>query len=711
MHKQPLFLALMAALSQAVEPARAEDAAESTALPEVVVKSAAEQEEFRAGTISSGSKFEADPRDVPQAVSVVNDQLIESQSSFSLRDALKNVAGLTVAAGEGGRTGDSITLRGFAANSDNYLDGVKDMGQYVRDTFFIEQVEVLKGPSSMLFGRGSTGGVINQISRKPRRADAPAFLETEASYGSFDFKRLSMDAGGPLTDGVQARVSAVMQDAGSFRNFNFTDRQGIAPSLAFDLGARTRLTLQGLLQEEDSVFDYGVPMYRGRPADVPVEQFYGYTDDRLQKYETRIGTAILSHKFSDSFSLRNTLRLGDYSRLYRTHLFGAVNETDPANPTVGRSQALRRGSQESLINTTDFQLKAPLGKLPNTLVFGVEAGREDFSYRASDSSGTSPISIFNPQLTPSVGAGRANDFAGAKGRDVETTTLGAYVMDQLEFVPGWKAVAGIRYDSFKAEQDDVSNDANDRSRTDRMWSPRLGLIWQPGDTQSYYLSYGESFNPSAEGYSLSATSQPLDPEENRNFEIGAKLDFLDGRLGLDTALFRLEKNKARTNTDDPTVQVLAGQQHTNGFELELTGRPTTRWNLRLAYAFLDARVDESNNTAVGSVSDVSQPLEGKVPVNVPKHSGALWSVFQATPHWSLGGGVFFASSRYTDSVNEVKLPGYARWDAVLSYTQPRWALQLNAYNLFDTVYYESGQVRSALPGTPRSVLGTLRLAF
>lgn len=234
-------------------------------LPDIEV-TAPPENAYKSDAATVGSKIEMPIRDIPQSVSVVKEELIESQNAFSLRDALKNVSGLTIAAGEGGRTGDSITLRGFAAHSDTYLDGVKDNGQYFRDTFFLERIEVLKGSSSILFGRGSTGGVINEVSKKP----LPETLAIgDFTYGSFDFKRATLDVGAAPLDTVALRLNGLWQDADSFRDFNFTDRWGVAPAVKLTVGPDTDLTFNFLHQEEDSVFDYGVPMFRGEPAEYP----------------------------------------------------------------------------------------------------------------------------------------------------------------------------------------------------------------------------------------------------------------------------------------------------------------------------------------------------------------------------------------------------------------------------------------------------------
>jgi catecholate siderophore receptor len=292
----------------------------------------------------------------------------------------------------------------------------------------------------------------------------------------------------------------------------------------------------------------------------------------------------------------------------------------------------------------------------------------------------------------------------------QTQTYAGYVLDQFELSPQWKLLAGARYDVFEAEQDDLLNDDNDLSRTDRQWSPRGGIVWQPTESQSYYFSYGTSFNPSAESYSLSAATANLPPEKNRNFEIGGKFDLFDGRLSATAALFRLEKTNARTaDANDPNLTVLAGEQRTDGFELGLAGEILPRWDVSLTYAYLDAEMAKSNSTAVGSVSGQRKSLEGMTPINVPKHSGVAWTSYHLTDNWEIGGGVFYATKRFTDSVNEVELPGYARLDAVLAYHQKHYDVQLNVFNLADTVYYESGQARSALPGVPIS--GQLSVRF
>jgi len=715
--------ALWVALAALPAFAQAEGAAnvsQEATLPEVKVTAPDDGDSnFHKSKTSVATKTETDIRDIPQSVSVVTQELIESQRAFNLRDALRNVSGLTIAAGEGGRTGDSITLRGYAASSDMYLDGVKDNGQYNRDTFFMEKVEVLKGASSVMFGRGSTGGVINQVSKQ---ADGVTRMEANVSYGSFDNQRVTVDLGTALNDVVSVRLNALWNDADSFRDNNFTRRQGFAPSVRFDFTDKTNLTLNYLYQTEDSVFDYGVPMFRGKPADVSTRKFFGFKDDSLQQYETNIATAIFKHDFSDEFSFKNTLRYGDYYRKYRTNLISAVGN-NPALATFGTatySQALRDSHQQNLYNQADFVLKKPVFGMANTLAFGAEYGEEDYDFRSKNSAfGTTPTrySIFNGVFPDSVGAGRADDFSGvlATNRRASAVTNAAYVQDELSITEQWKVLAGVRYDDFRLNQTDLVATANSKFDSGNYaWSPRTGLVWQPSKAQSYYVSYGESFNPTTEQFALIATQKEskLKPETNSNIEIGAKLEVAP-KLNLTAAIYRLEKDNARTTNTVTSLVTLDGKQRTDGFELGLAGEIASNWNISMAYAYMDAKVLESETTANSSV-DVTKlniPVKGKVPQNVPKNSGTVWTTYKFMENWEAGGGVYAVGSRFTDNVNEVELPGYMRLDGMVAYHQPKYDVQLNLYNLLDKKYYESGQVRSALPGIPLSGMLTLSLRY
>lgn len=683
-------------------PPEENPAAETYTIPETTV-TGEEEQEYKADSATTATKTDTPIRDIPQSVSVVTEKLVESQNAFSLRDALKNVSGLTIAAAEGGRTGDSINLRGFAANSDFYLDGVKDNGQYVRDTFFLERVEVLKGPSSVLFGRGATGGVINTISKK---ATPELVAEGEFTYGSHDFKRGSVDVGGAVTSFLNLRLNGMYQDADSFRDSNFIDRWGLAPSIGLTLSPNTNLSLQLIHQEEDSVFDYGLPLFRGKPADVPRSTYYGFADDRLQEYTTTFVTATLDHRFTPDLRVRNTFRYGDYERFYRTHLFGAVTDAG-RDSTVARQQHLRLSTQENFFNQTDVIWKAPLMGIPHTLLTGVEFGWEDFDFRSKNSTDIPSVDIFGAERTRTVGAGRANDLNGtlAAHNAAQTDTQAVYMQSQLEITRYLKTLAGFRWDRFGTHFQTPLTDLRLR-RTDDMFSYRLAFTVEPTESQSYYFSYSTSFNPSGETFSLNASTTNLDPEENRNFEIGAKVDFFDGNLSATAAIFRLEKTNARTtDPNDVDRTILSGEQRTDGIEFGLTGTITPKWHIAASYAYLDATMVKSN-TLQNNI-----PIEGKSVANVSPNSGVIWTSYYLTKNIEIGGGVFFADRQFLTNSHAARIPGYTRIDGMIAYHHKNFDIQFNLINLADKRYFEWGRSNAALPGRPFAAEITLRVRY
>ena len=672
------------------------------AVPETTV-SGQKENDYKTESATTATKTDTPLRDIPQSVSVVTESLVKSQNAFNLRDALKNVSGLTISAAEGGRTGDSINIRGFAANSDFYLDGVKDNGQYVRDSFFLDHVEVLKGPSSVLFGRGTTGGIINVISKKAR---AELIGEADFTYGSHDFFRGTVDVGGAVTDFLNLRLNTLYQDSGSFRDFNFLDRLGLAPSIGITLTPDTKLSLQLLHQKEDSVFDYGLPLFRGKPADVPRTTFYGFSDDRLQEYTTTFATATFDHRFSSDLSIRNTFRYGDYERLIAPICSATVTDTGRTS-TVARNQHLRLGTQENFYNQTDLVWKTSLAGIRNTWLFGTEFGWEDFDFRSKNSTDIPSISIFDPVRTRTVGLGRANDLKGTLNAHnaAQTDTQAFYLQSQLEITPQWKTLAGFRWDRFGTH---FQNRVTDEKlhRTDEELSYRFGITWSPTAMQSYYFSYSNSFNPSGETFSLNPGTVNLDPEENQNFELGAKVDFFDGNLSATAAIFRLEKTNARTtDPNDPDLQILAGVQRTDGVEFGLTGSITPNWYVTASYAYLDATIVESTTIQNGIL------IEGQSPANVSPNNGAVWTSYYLTDALEVGGGVFFQDRQFLTNSHVAKIPGFTRIDGMAAYHHEHFDVQLNLFNLTDKRYFEWGRSNAALPGRPFAAELTLRLKY
>lgn len=677
-----------------------------------IVVSGEAADPYAVGSGGSAGKLDLPAQQDPQSRTALSRELLDARGAYSLREALRSAPGVTMAAGEGGRTGDSLNIRGFAANSDLYLDGLKDNGQYFRDTFATERVEVLRGASAVLFGRGATGGAVNTVTRKPT---AHWTGDAAVTVGGDGFLRATAGVGGPLVENLLGgRVDALYQTGGSFRDESRLDRTGVAASLAVRLGEDTRLLGQVVHTSEESNMDYGVPMYAGRPADVPVETYYGFADDSFQEYDATLATATIEHRVNDHLTLRNATRHGDYYRYYRTEIPGAINYT---TNTVAITQALRDNEQENLINQTELNLHGQAAGREINVVVGFEAAREEYGFRSRNSTGVPAISVFDPQQPDTVGAGRANDLDSnlASKNHADARSLALYGLASVDLVPTVKAVIGGRYDRYSADYETGTTTVSEFSRTDTMFSPRAGLVWTPVETVSAYASYSTAFNPSAETFSLSAATEALEPEETRNLEVGVKAELLERALSVGVAVFRLEKTAARTT--DPTnssLQVLDGEQRTDGIEAEITGHIGHSLTVQGGVAVFDAEVTRSNSTST-TWDGRTVAVEGLRPVNAARSSGSLWLTYDIGDGLSTGTGFYATSSRYADQANSVVLPGYVRFDANVAYVtrwaDADWRAQLNVLNLLDTVHYEAGSARYAYPGTPLAAQLTLGASF
>lgn len=664
---------------------------------------------FKAHQSSTGMKDSTPLRDIPQTVNVVPQALIETQGAINVSDALRNVAGITLASGEGGFRGDNISIRGFAARTDRYVDGVRDNGQYARDTFNVERVEVLQGASSMLFGRGGTGGVVNTISKKPS-GDPSA--NVSATVGSWDFQRITADVDQPLGQAAGVRVAALWHDANSFRDFVSTERKGLAPSLALEPSDATRIDVSLLWQEQRGTADYGTPWNSttNRPADVPISHFYGPGSQAFENFDVYGARIAVEHEFSDVLTLRNSTgydHVDRYSRYARPVPVGA--ETDAT--LVERAHQLRGNSQINHYNQTDLLIDVRGGRIDHHIAAGLEFGWENFgaqSIACNDSPALSPIpclapvplrnpsSVVQPPLRSSW-----TGFPLSSHSKTKTESRALYLQDRMVFSDQWSLVGGVRHDRFEAEQHNQLTDAL-LARTDTFTSYRVGAVFQPDQKQSWYATWSTSFNPSAETFSLSVASAALAPEENRNLELGVKLTPWGERFGLNLAAFDLTKTNARTvDPSNTAVQVLDGEQRTRGVQVDFQGNLTEHWLVSAGAAWMDPEVVRSNNVSGGI------PLQGKTPTNAPEIQANLWTVYELGDGWEIGGGAFHTGKRYADPVNLKRVDAYTRWDAYAAWRNGPMRIALNAYNLSDERYIDYAHSAFVTWGEPRSV----RLSF
>ncbi len=662
---------------------------------------------------TSSPKYSAPLRDTPQTVTVVPKAIMEQQAATTLRDALRNVAGISLAAGEGGAQGDNLTIRGFSARNDLFIDGMRDFGSYYRDPYNIEEVQVLQGPSSVTFGRGSTGGVVNQSSKSPM---SRKLIGGDLQFGTDRTRRATLDLNQP-TDGLAAGSAFRLNLMGHENDVAGRDgahnrRYGIAPSMAFGLGTATTWNFSYVRQGADDTPDYGIPWLFNSPAPVNRRNYYGFPDDNYLRTTAGIGTARVEHMFNPNATLRNQLRYASYDRQVRITEGRVVAGVTAATPlpavTVNRNQIDVSSKETMLMNQTDGSLLFKTGPLHHTLVSGVELSRETSSPLRHAWSGVPGTSLLNPD--PS------QPFAGtsAISSQVKTdaTSVAGYFLDTVRISEKLEVAGGLRWDRFNADYRQMVGNVSSFHRIDRMASWRAGVVYKPSQNGSVYVNASTSFNPSAESLSLSASTANLPPEKNRTYEAGTKWDLHAGRLSLRGAIFRTGKLNAREpDPNNSLLNVLAGSQRVDGVQGEVTGHLTRRWDVLTGYAWLDARVMSSNYypAAIGAML-----------ANVPRNTFNFWSTWRLPKRWDLGAGTNFVGTRTASSTAPFdpvtglvkQAPGYWVFNAMIRHPLTEHVeLQANLNNLTNRYYYDLLHPGHIVVGPGRSVLGGIRFHF
>jgi catecholate siderophore receptor len=727
---RPLAAAILAALAAPVPVFAQVTASPEQRLPEVKVTTPAEGNSYQPDTSTIGGKGEPTLiRDIPQSVTVINRAVMEAQGATTLADVLRNVPGITMGAAEGGSIGNNINLRGFTARTDVYLDGMRDRGQYYRDVFALDSVEVLKGPSSMLFGRGSTGGVINQVSKQPTRTPHD---EVSVTAGTQPSVRATADVNQPFADNSAFRVVAMGQEVDSTRDVMTNKDYGVAPSLRWGIGTPTEITLQALVQHNDDMPDYGLPPVNGHPAPVDRHNFFGLTDDRTIQ-DVAEADLTIQHRISPNVSIHNQTQ---YVR-YRTDaretgpnnvgtLVNGVYTPIPNGNNIGNATSLpidrlyagigphdRVIDDTSIYNDTDVTWQLATGSIAHTLLTGLELGRDTYrnqAYARSDPTvrvapGVTSIFVVQPLDHPTYNPA-ASTVVRTTGNLADSTadTLAVYANDTVAFNKQWKAVGGVRWDRYKASLDNSVSLPASASQTVDYTSVRAGVLYQPTDTQSYYGSYGTSFNPSLETLTVTNGQQALPPETSQSFEIGGKWDLLEGNVSLTSAVFQIEKDNARSQVAPGEYQ-LTGDVRVRGFELAAAGRITRRWQVLAGYTFLDAKIIQA--------SALDGTL-GKVPLNTPRHSASFWTTYNVTREWEVGGGATYMSERFANNTDTTQVPAYLRFDATIAYHQKTYDVRLNLVNLGNRLNYDAlipSDGGRSVPGIDRTALVTVTYRF
>src|SRR5580692_400809 len=660
-------------------------------------------------------KLPGDQLDVPQSLTVVTEKLMAEQGNTRLEEALKNVPGITLNSGEGSARGDTVNLRGFSAFNDFFLDGIRDAAVYTRDTFDIDSVEVIKGPSATLFGRGSTGGAINQVSKAPTLT--PLYSIT-ADLGTNHEYRATTDIDIPLNSTTAFRFNSMGESSDvADRDYVHNQRWGVAPSLALGIGEDDSLVLAYLHQQENNTPDSGVPFVGGRPAPVPRDLYYGLASDR-QTTDDDIGTVRFKHDFNASVSIADTFRFARYEFNYQSNMpnFGS-NVPSAATPLdeilVGRDAPGSSGTQTNLTNQTDLTARFTTGPITQTLFTGVEFARQT-NYLSRYNNPFNQNNNWIPE-TPLLNPDATEPLPGIQPITSQQNTTAhsasVYATDTIGITPYLDFVAGLRFDHFSADYVQytwTTGAVLNLDHADNVTSPRAALIFKPTPQQSYYLSYGTSFDPSAEALSLTTKTADLGPVKAKTYEAGAKTNWLDGKLVTTAAVFRTEVDNAQTNDpENPTLTVLNGDQRVDGLELGAQGYLTEHLEIIAGYTYLDGKTLSSGTTA----------FVGKALPNVARNAANLWAEYELTDAWEIGAGGNWLGARFADSGEAATIPGYVVWNAMASYKLSRTvSLQLNVLNLTNKLYYDNSYYTSAAenhvyPGAGRTAKLTIRATF
>ena len=669
--------------------------------------------------LTSTSKFSGPLRDTSRTIDVVSQKTMQEQGVTTLRDGLRNVAGISMAAGEGGSQGDNLTIRGFTARNDLYIDGMRDFGSYYRDPFDLEEIEVIQGPESSNFGRGSTGGVVNQATKLPNmsRMFSGAF-----DGGTDGTRRLTTDLNVPFTTlGAPSafRLNLMGTEGGVAGRLVVNNRRyGIAPSLYFGLGTPTCIIVSGLNQQADDIPDYGIPWLFNSPAPVSRHNYYGF-DNGGNYLRTRdnIATVRAEHDFGSHFTLRNQSRYARYDRDVRitepqailTSTGGAPTLSTPlANIVVNRNQLTSNSIEDFLANQSDLLARFQTGFIQHDASAGFELDREDSDPIRPKFTGVPTTSLLNPdptQLFAGIGAPSSNVRT-------RSNTVAGYLTDNMKLGRHWVLSGSMRLDHFDTHYTQSVAPAAAFNRVDLMPSWHGAIVYKPIAAASIYASAGTSFNPSAESLSLSATTANLPPEKNRTVEGGVKWDFAHPGLSLRAAVFNTDKYNAREpDPNNALLNVLAGSQRVRGVETAMNGRITSRWDAQISYAFLDSALVSSN----------FYPLAvGARLANVPRHTFTVWQTFRLPYRTTFGAGGNFVGTRTASSTVPLdpttglvkEAPGY--WVFNIMAERPlteHITLHANVYNLADRYYYDQLHPAHIVLGPGRSALIGVRFRF
>jgi len=695
------------------------------------------------------SRIPTDVMHTPQTVNVVPQALMVQQNVKSLDEALRNVPGITasVGEGEGGASGDQFLIRGFAAQNDIYEDGLRDFGVYTRDSFDYDHVSVIKGPSSEVFGNGTTGGAINVVTKVAHLNDV---YSGNFSGGSGDYYRGTLDVNKQLDATTAVRLTAMGNENNVVgRDYMYSHRWGIAPSVAFGLGKRTSFTLQYFHQSDNQIPDYGVPLVTapGQTIAKPVTEYgvkrtnwYGTTYDQDASSDDML-TGRLKFDLNKHITLYDDLRGGIYRRYFSASQEGCnatcaadLFSSNPQSATVSRNGGLGgpnpyTQNDWSVQNVLSGIAKFKTGTIRHQLIGGVDVEHIHDSRRTYAYATTRPgTSLLDPSpYVPGLVLGQSgqypanltnikNNVGKKEYKTSGATDVGLFLSDQVWLTDYFSVKAGLRWDhwssNYAATGGVLTTPNTYLSQHQNTINPHVSLTYTPNQDLIVYFNWAQATTPT--GLYVTNSVEPLTtanaafkPERSNLYEVGAKYNAFHGRMGFTASVFRLEKSNALMT--DPTtgdVSASSDQQRNQGLELSASGNITRNWTVIGTYALYDAE----------TTSSLTAADRGKQIQYVPKNSATLWSTYSVASdtryNFTVGGGIIWREGVWLDAPNTERVPANVDFDAVVSHTIGKhWRIAMNGYNLANRLNYSNLFSDRVTPAIGRSFLFNISATY
>ncbi len=668
-------------------------------------------------------------RDIPQSITVVTEKQLDDRNLDTVKDALKQTAGITFQAAEGGE--EDIRLRGFALSTtgDIFVDGLRDPAFYDRDTFNLDRLELLRGSASMLFGRGSTGGAVNLVNKVPRLMNEN---QVDVTLGSYNHRRVVGDFNQQTDESAALRVSAMKTTADNNGAGSSLDKQGLAGSYRWGIGERDEFNASLYYLDNNNGINYGMPWIKpssGSPASattlLPVDpsSYYGMASD-VNRGTASYATLSHTHRFDGVTELTTRVRRGAFTRDQRAstiRLSGSTLDNFSANTSLTRGTQNKIQNLDALYVQSDLSTQFAALGVQHQVLAGVDLAREQKTVFAARTAaqGLGGVDLSKP--TTSVGTPIDGAWVNEASRVLRvnnqytSTAWGAYAQDLVQLTPVWKFLGGLRYDSLNGDYNSYAAPANNANAPNGAlsnyamkvgeWSKRIGALFQPNERESYHFSAATSFNTSGDAYSLGAGNKDAPPEQSINMELGAKLESADKNLSTRYALFQSTKLHER-NTDplQPGITVLSGRRHVAGLEADITGRITPRWEAYGSFMWMPvAKIDVGGQGAEAA---------GARPSLTPRISATLWNTYQVNSQWRVGAGVNHRGAQTPNRNPGWEAPAFTTVDVMVEFRHDdHLTFKGNVSNLTNKLYADQLYSAHYVPGAGRLVQFTASYKF